>query len=54
MPGKERHEQVIQGFQPLFILRDDSPVGEVVLAQLHTTVEFVLPPELRVLRRSRG
>ena len=38
MPGKERHEQVIQGFQPVFILRADSPIGEVVLPQLHTTV----------------
>lgn len=53
MPGKERHEQVIQGFQPIFILRGDSPVGQVVLAQLHTTVEFVFPPELRVLADPR-
>src|SRR5690348_13422568 len=40
MPGKERHEQVIKGFQPVFILHGDSPVGDIVLAQLHTTVEF--------------
>ena len=33
MPGKERHEQVIQGFQPVFILRADSPFGEIVLAK---------------------
>ena len=43
MPGKERHEQVIKGFEPVFILRGDSPIGDIVLAQLHTTVEFVFP-----------
>jgi hypothetical protein len=53
MPGKERHEQVIKGFQPVFILRADRPVGEIVLAQLHTTVEFVFPPELAVLADPR-
>src|SRR5256885_492284 len=37
MPGKERHEQAIQGFQPIFLLRADNPIGEVVVAQLHTT-----------------
>jgi hypothetical protein len=53
MPGKERHEQVIKGFQPVFILREDSPVGDIVLAQLHTTVEFVFPAELRLLADKR-
>jgi len=49
MPGRERHEQIINGFHPVFILRADNPIGEVVLAQLHTTVEFVFPAELRLL-----
>jgi hypothetical protein len=49
MPGKERHEQVIQGFHPIFLLRTDSPLGEIVLAQLKTIVQFALPPELRIL-----
>jgi hypothetical protein len=53
MPGKERHEQVINGFDPVFILRTDTPIGEVVLGQLHTAVEFVFPPELRLLGDKR-
>ena len=51
MPGKERHEQQIQGFHPIFLLRADRSLGEVVLPQLHTSVQFVFPPELRVLAR---
>lgn len=53
MPGRERHEQMIRGFQPVFILRGDSPFGEIVLANLHTTVEFVFPSEFRVLADPR-
>lgn len=49
VPGKERHEQAIQAFHPIFILHADTPVGEVVLPELHTVVQFVLPPELRLL-----
>ena len=49
MPGKERHEQAIQAFRPVFLLRGDSPLGEAILPQLHTIVEFVIPPELRML-----
>jgi len=52
MPGKERHEQAIQGFQPIFLLRTGSPLGEIVLPQLKTIVEFSLPPELRILGAS--
>lgn len=48
MPGRERHEQKIQGFSPVFLLRGDNPVADIVLAQLHTVVQFALPPELRV------
>ena len=50
MPGKERHEQAIQAFRPIFLLRADNPIGEVVLPQLHTTVQFAMPPEVRLLR----
>jgi len=49
MPGKERHEQAIQAFRPIILLRADSPLGEVVLPQLKTIVQFALPPELRLL-----
>ena len=49
MPGKERHEQAIQGFQPVFLLRADNPIGEIVVPQLHTVVQFAMPPELRLL-----
>src|ERR1700726_1822862 len=48
MPGKERHEQAIQAFRPVFLLRADNPLGEVVLSQLHTIVQFAMPPELRL------
>jgi hypothetical protein len=49
MPGRQRHEQAIQGYQPVFLLRVDKPIGEIVVPQLHTIVEFAMPPELRVL-----
>jgi len=49
MPGKERHEQAIQAFRPVFLLRAGSPLGEVVLPQLKTIVQFAMPPELRLL-----
>jgi hypothetical protein len=50
MPGKERHEQAIQAFRPVFLLRSDNPIGEIVVPQLHTTVQFTMPPEMRLLR----
>jgi hypothetical protein len=49
MPGKERHEQKIQGFEPVFLLRADNPFAEVVLAKLKTIVQFAIPSELRLL-----
>ncbi len=49
MPGKERHEQAIKGFRPVFLLRAGSPLGEIMLPQLKTVVQFAMPPELRVL-----
>src|SRR5438874_2016190 len=49
MPGRERHEQAIQAFRPVFLLRTDKAVGEIVLPQLKTVVQFALPPQLQVL-----
>jgi len=49
MPGKERHEQAIQSFHPVFLLRNDTPLGEIVVPQLKTIVQFAMPPELKVL-----
>src|SRR5579864_2069386 len=49
MPGRERHEQAIQGFRPIFLLRSGSPLGEIVLPQLKTIAQFNLPPELHIL-----
>lgn len=49
MPGKERHEQEIRTFRPIFLLYANSPLAEIVLPQLKTIVQFALPPELRVL-----
>ena len=49
MPGKERHEQAIQSFRPIFLLRKDQPLGEIVLPQLKTIVQFALPPEAHLL-----
>ncbi len=52
MPGRERHEQAIHAFRPIFLLRTGSPLGEVVLPQIKTIVQFVLPPEWRLLGSS--
>src|ERR1051326_770225 len=49
MPGKERHEQAIQAFRPVFLLRTDNPIGEIVVPQLYTTVRFTMPPDMRLL-----
>jgi hypothetical protein len=49
MPGMERHEQAIQAFRPVFLLHSGNPLGEVVLPQLKTVVQFVMPAELRLL-----
>jgi len=53
MPGRERHEQAIQAFRPVVLLRADSPLGEVVLAQMKTIVQFAMPSELRLLGNPR-
>jgi hypothetical protein len=49
MPGEQRHEQDLPAVKPVFLLHADSAIGEVVLPQLHTVVEFILPSELAVL-----
>ncbi len=49
MPGEQRHEQDLPALKPVFILRADSSIGDVLLPQLHTAVEFDLPKVLAVL-----
>jgi hypothetical protein len=49
MPGKERHEQAIYGLRPVFLLRADSPLGEIVLTSMKTIVQFDIPVELGLL-----
>jgi len=49
MPGRERHEQAIQAFRSIFLLRTGSALGEAILPELKTIFQFTLPPELRVL-----
>ena len=51
MPGEQRHEQVLPAVKPAFILHADSAIGDIVLANLHTAVEFALPRELAPLSR---
>lgn len=49
MPGEQRHEQELPALNSVFILRGNSSVGDVLLPQLHTAVEFDLPKALAVL-----
>lgn len=49
MPGVQRHEQDLKGLQPVFILHSGKAVGDVVLASLHTVVEFALPDAFAAL-----
>jgi hypothetical protein len=49
MPGEQRHEQDLQAIHPVVFLHADSTLGEIVLPQLHTVVEFVLPIGLSAL-----
>jgi hypothetical protein len=49
MPGEQRHEQNLSGINPVFILHAASAVGELVLPQLHTVVEFALPEAISAL-----
>ncbi|HXC91951.1 MAG TPA: hypothetical protein VNV18_17450 [Stellaceae bacterium] len=49
MPGEQRHEQQLPSMKPVFILRAGSSIGDVLLPQLHTAVEFNFPKVLAVL-----
>ena len=51
MPGEQRHEQVLPSLEPVFILHADSTLGDILLPQLHTAVEFAMPKALAVLGR---
>jgi hypothetical protein len=53
MPGMERHEQNLNGIPAAFVLHSDSPLAELVLPELHTVVEFILPPELHLFADPR-
>lgn len=48
MPGAERHEQNINGIPAIFVLHRDTPLAEAVLPRMHTVVDFLLPPELKM------
>lgn len=49
MPGRQRHEQDLESWKPIFILRADTAVADVVVPELHTVVQLPFPPELAVL-----
>jgi hypothetical protein len=51
MPGEQRHEQALPAAAPVFILHADSAIGDIVLADLHTTIEFTLPRVLATLSK---
>jgi hypothetical protein len=53
MPGMERHEQNLNGIPAAFVLHGDTPLAELVLPELHTVVDFVLPPELHLFADPR-
>ena len=50
MPGEERHEQSLQGVNPiLFILHNNSGIADIVLPKLHTVAELPVPTALTIL-----
>jgi hypothetical protein len=53
MPGEERHEQNLNGIPAAFVLHTDTPIADLVLPELHTVVEFLLPPELHLFADPR-
>src|SRR5580658_4688024 len=53
MPGMERHEQNLNGIPAAFVLHSDTPLADLVLPELHTVVEFMLPAELRLFSDPR-
>lgn len=48
-PGEQRHEQNLPSLNPVFILRADSSVADILLPKLHTAVELELPKVLTAL-----
>jgi hypothetical protein len=50
MPGEERQEQPLKGFNPIFILFEKSTVADILLPQLHTVAELPLPRGFSLLR----
>lgn len=51
MPGEERHEQNLQGANPVFfILHDNSGIADIVLPKLHTVAELPVPAALTILQ----
>jgi len=50
MPGEQPHEQDFPAMKSILILYADSAIGEVVLPQLHTIVEFAVPRAVSVFR----
>jgi hypothetical protein len=53
MPGVERHEQNLNGIPAAFVLHSDTPIADLVLPELHTVVEFMLPAELHLFADPR-
>lgn len=49
MPGAQRHEQQLPALTPVLILHADSAVADILLPQLHTAAEIVLPKSLSLL-----
>jgi hypothetical protein len=53
MPGMERHEQNLNGIPAAVVLHSDTPLADLVLPDMHTVVEFILPPELHLFADPR-
>jgi hypothetical protein len=49
MPGKQRHEQMLEGMQQVVLLRADRGEGWLVLPSLHSYVEFRFPQAIAEL-----
>jgi hypothetical protein len=49
MPGQQRHEQDFPAIRSVFLLHAGSAIGDAILTQLHTVVEFAIPKELSLL-----
>jgi hypothetical protein len=49
MPGRQRHEQMLEGMQQVVLLRADRGEGWLVLPSLHSYVEFRFPQAITEL-----